>query len=44
LHGCVGGEVDPDSDDESLVIYVDRVTSGEGTRGVSVEYRTWQPQ
>jgi len=40
LHGCVGGEVDPDSDDESLVIYVDRVTSGEGTRGVSVEFET----
>jgi len=40
LHGCVGGEVDPDSDDASLVIYVDRVESGEGMRGVSVELET----
>lgn len=40
LHGCVGGEVDPDSDTASLIIYVDRVESGEGMRGVSVELET----
>lgn len=37
LHGCVGGEVDPDSDGAILIIHVDRVESGEGVRGVSVE-------
>jgi hypothetical protein len=37
LHGCVGGEVDPDSDNESLVVHVDRAASGEGARSVSVE-------
>jgi hypothetical protein len=40
LHGCVGGEVDPDSDNEGLIIYVNRVASGEGTRGVLVELET----
>ena len=40
LHGCVGGEVDPDSDNESLVVHVDRVASGEGARRVSVELET----
>ncbi|MCO5108121.1 MAG: hypothetical protein M9907_13690 [Burkholderiaceae bacterium] len=40
LHDCVGGEVDSDSDGTSLVIYVDRVESGEGMRGVSVELET----
>lgn len=40
LHGCVGGEVDPDSDGASLIIYVNRVESGEGMRGVSVELET----
>lgn len=40
LHGCVGGEVDPGSDGASLVIHVDRVASGEGTRGVWVELET----
>jgi hypothetical protein len=37
LQGCAGGEVDPDSDNASLIIYVERVESGEGMRGVSVE-------
>jgi len=40
LHGCVGGEVDPDSDGASLIIYVNRVESGEGVRGLSVELET----
>lgn len=29
--------MDPDSDNASLIIYVERVESGEGMRGVSVE-------
>jgi hypothetical protein len=37
LRACVGGELDPDSDDESLAIYLDRVESGEGVRSLSVE-------
>lgn len=37
LHDCVGGEIAPDSDHESLAILLDRVASGEGTRDVSVE-------
>lgn len=37
LQACVGGAPDPDSDDESLVIYLDRVESGEGVRSLSVE-------
>jgi len=40
LRGCVGGEVDPDSDNDSLVLYVDRVVSGEGMRSLSVELDT----
>lgn len=37
LRACVGGELDPDSDDESLAITLDRVESGEGMRSLSVE-------
>lgn len=37
LQACVGGELDPDSDDKSLAIYLDRVESGEGVRSLSVE-------
>lgn len=40
LHDCVGGQVDPDSDSESLIIYVNRVESGEGARGTLVEFDT----
>lgn len=37
LQACVGGELDPDADDESLAIYLERVESGEGVRSLSVE-------
>lgn len=40
LLGCVGGEADPESDHERLIVYVDRVASGEGERSVSVELET----
>ena len=40
LSHCISGEVDADSEDDEFVIYVNRVESGEGYNGTSVEAST----